>query len=122
MYKILVVEDDPMIMKTLKIRFTAEKFEFIAAQDAIQAISIARKSQPDLIVLDISMPGGSGLQVAEKLQNLTQTMCTPIIFITAHKDKGYYDKAMSLGAAGYFEKPFDSKELIEEIKRILGEE
>jgi CheY-like chemotaxis protein len=70
--------------------------------------------------LDISMPGGSGFSVVERLQRILPTR-TPFIFLTASKQPGLREQAQELGAAGFFEKPYEAEELLLAIKDILGE-
>lgn len=123
MKKILVVEDDKDISRALSIRLRAAAYEVFIAQDAVQGVSMANKHMPDLMLLDISMPAGSGFSVAERVQDLANTAGTPMIFITASKEPELREKAMELGAAAYFEKPFDSEQLLESIEQVMtGEE
>jgi CheY-like chemotaxis protein len=87
----------------------------IVAPDALAGASHARAIKPDLILLDISMPGGNGFQLAETIQRMPETNRTPIIFITASKNPGLLQKVMELGAIGLFEKPFDTDKLLSAI-------
>jgi DNA-binding response OmpR family regulator len=121
MKKILIVEDDKKIVTALTIRLKAAGYEVIAAFDAIMAGSMALKHHPDLVLLDISMPGGNGFIVAERLQNSTVTVGVPMIFLTASKQPELREKAKELGAVGFFEKPYEAEELLEAIQRALGE-
>ncbi len=121
MSKILVVEDDRMIATALTVRLKAAGYEVVAAYDAVFAVSMAVKQQPDLILLDISMPGGNGFKVAERVQTLAPTIGTPIIFLTASKQPGLREQALELGAVGFFEKPYEAAELLTAIQEALGE-
>jgi DNA-binding response OmpR family regulator len=118
-HKILVVEDDKKIALALAIRLRTAGYEVIAAPDAVLAMSMAMKHRPDLLVLDILMPGGNGFQVAEWLQNLEAMIGVPYIFITASKVAGLRERARSLGAVGFFEKPYDAGELLATIREAL---
>lgn len=120
MKKILVVEDDLKIARALAVRLKANGYEVFAAHDAVMAPTVAAKHQPDLILLDISMPGGDGFLVAERLQHIVNTAGTPFIFITASKKPGLRDQAMELGAADFFEKPYDADELLKAIDLALS--
>jgi twitching motility two-component system response regulator PilH len=115
MKRILVVEDDQKIAMALMIRLKANGYDASVAPDALAGASKARAIKPDLILLDISMPGGNGLQLAETFQRIPETTGTPIIFITASKSPGLLQKVMELGAIGLFEKPFDTDKLLSAI-------
>ena len=121
MKKVLVVEDDKKISTALAVRLRAAGYEVVAAYDAVLAVTIAVKHRPDLILLDISMPGGDGFAVAEKVQNLASTVGVPMIFLTASKQPGLREKAMELGAVGFFEKPYEAADLLAAIQEALGE-
>ncbi len=121
MSKILIVEDDRRIATALAIRLKTAGYEVVAAYDAVLAVTMAVKQQPDLILLDISMPGGNGFTIAERVQTLVPTVGTPIIFLTASKQPGLREQAMQLGAVGLFEKPYEAAELLEAIQEALGE-
>jgi len=113
MKKILIVEDDEKIALALSIRLKANGYDVSVASDALSGVSQARAGKPDLILLDISMPGGNGFQLAENLHRIPETQYTPIIFITASKSPELLQKVMDLGAIGLFEKPFETEKLIE---------
>ena len=121
MKKILIVEDDKRIVMALNIRLRAQGYEVCAAYDAMLAMTLAMEHRPDLVLLDISMPGGDGFLVAERLQSAVVTSGVPIIFLTALKQEGLREKAMELGAEAFFEKPFESEELLVAIEAALGE-
>jgi DNA-binding response OmpR family regulator len=112
MNKILIVEDDPKIAMSLVIRLKASGYIPSVAPDALAGASLARAFKPDLILLDISMPGGNGFQLAETLHRIPDTNGTPIIFMTASKNPELLQKVMTLGAIGLFEKPFEMDKLL----------
>ena len=115
MKKILIVEDDQKIALALMIRLKANGYDASVAPDAIAGASQARANKPDLILLDISLPGGNGFQLAETFLQMPETNGTPIIFITASKNPELLQKVMALGASGLFEKPFDTEKLLSTI-------
>ncbi|MGH8580331.1 MAG: response regulator transcription factor [Gammaproteobacteria bacterium] len=121
MQKILIVEDDKKIVAALTVRLKAAGYETAAAFDAAMAGSVAAKERPDLVLLDISMPAGDGLLVAERLRKLPVPVDVPMIFLTASKRPGLREQAMALGAAGFFEKPYEADELLDAIKKALDE-
>ena len=116
--KLLVVEDDPKIRAALKVRLGASGYEVVSAQDGFSGLKMTVAHKPDLILLDIMMPVGMGFSVAERLRDLGLGGI-PIIFITASKRAGLRKMAQKLGAAGFFEKPYDADELVAAIDLIL---
>src|SRR5262245_38792613 len=118
MRKILNVEDDVKIATALKVRLEAVGYEIIVATDGFSGLKMALTHKPDLILLDIMMPVGMGFSVAERLKDLGLGGI-PIIFITASKRAGLRKMAQKLGAAGFFEKPYDADELVAAIDLIL---
>jgi DNA-binding response OmpR family regulator len=119
MKKILLVEDDANIAQALSVRLKSAGYGVVVAPDAMTAVTVARKLQPDLALLDISMPAGSGFSVAGKIRELVVT-ATPIIFLTASKQPGLRQEAQRLGAA-FFEKPYDAEELLAAIRYAFAE-
>lgn len=119
--KILVVEDDKKIVMALQVRLQAAGYEVAVAYDAALAMSRAVEHHPDLVLLDISLPGGTGFIVAERLQDSTDTVGVPMIFLTASKQPGLRQKAQELGAAGFFEKPYKAEEILGAIQKALSE-
>ena len=120
--KILIVDDDPDLVKMLGIRLVTCGYDVVVASDAINAVKRAHQERPDLILLDIMLPGGGGEGVFENLKISLNTMLIPVIFISAKfSPKELEEKAHQLGAEGAIPKPFESEELIAKIKEILGE-
>lgn len=120
MKSILIIEDDLMVAKALTIRVKMAGYQASMAHDAATGVIMAKKIVPDMVLLDINLPAGNGFLVAERIMTQLPTI-VPIIFITASKDPDFLQRAKDLGAAGYFEKPYDPEELLEAIKEILGE-
>ena len=121
MNKILVVEDDAKITAALRIRLESAGYQVVAAGDGFSGLKMTMTHKPHLILMDIMMPVGMGFSVAERLKNLGMGDI-PIIFITASKRAGLRKTAQQLGAAGFFEKPYDADELLAAIHLILGAE
>jgi CheY-like chemotaxis protein len=120
MKKILIVEDDKRIIAALNIRLRAKGYDVCAAYDAPLAMTQAIAHRPDLALLDISMPGGDGFVVAERLRSNVDTASIPIIFITALKQPDLRERAQAVGAVALFEKPFESDDLVAAIEHALG--
>jgi len=120
MKKILIVEDDKSISQALTVRLKHEQFSVDTAADVVQAINCVAKSEPDLILLDISIPAGDGFLVVERVKALPNVSEIPFIFLTADKRPEIKEKAISAGAAAFFEKPFDSSLLLNTIKQLIN--
>lgn len=118
MKKILIVEDDAKIAAALRIRLAAVGYDVVLAHDGFSGLKMTMTHHPDLILLDIMMPVGMGFSVAERLKDLGLGDI-PIIFITASKRAGLRKTAQQLGAAGFFEKPYDAEQLLAAIQLIL---
>jgi PAS domain S-box-containing protein len=121
MKKILIVEDDRKIAIAVAVRLKANGYEVITVYDALAGVSSALQHHPALVLLDISMPAGSGFIVAERLQSIAQTAGTPMIFMTASKNPLFKKKAEEVGAVAFFEKPFEADQIIAAINQALGE-
>jgi DNA-binding response OmpR family regulator len=115
--KILIVDDEQDMAKALKVRLKANGYHVVLASDSVQAFVMAGKEKPDLIILDIMIPGGGGFVVAERLKQSQTTHHIPIIFLTGIP--GGEEKAHQLGASGYVMKPYHPDELMETIYRAL---
>jgi two-component system cell cycle response regulator len=120
MKTVLLVDDDNVFLLTIGVRLKSMGYTVYAAKDAVSAISAVRKNNPDVIVLDISLPAGDGFMVAARLQNLISTAATPIIFVTASEKPGLRERAMKLGAIQFLNKPFDATTLADAIESALS--
>ncbi len=114
--KILIVDDDTNICELLKLYVEKDGFSTIIANDGITAVQLAEKENPDLILLDIMLPGLDGWQVCREIRKKSSV---PIILVTAKGE--VFDKVLGLelGADDYVTKPFDTKEIVARIKAVL---
>ena len=119
MKTILIVEDNPKIAKAVGARLKHHGYAVRIASDAPSALMQARKQEPDVAVLDISIPGGNGLDVAECLQLNICEKVLPVIFITASKDPSLKKRASQMHAAAFLEKPFSAQQLVAAIESSL---
>lgn len=115
--KILVVDDEEDVAKALNVRLKANGYHVVLAFDSVQAFTMANKERPDLIILDIMIPGGGGFVVAERLKQSTATHHIPIIFLTGIS--GGEERAYKVGASGYVMKPYHPEKLLETINNAL---
>ena len=118
--KILIVDDDKDVLSVLEKRLTAEKYSVITANNGQDAIILAKAQRPDLIMLDIIMPGIDGAEVAGKLREYPETKNIPVIFLTCmltpEEEK---QKRHHVAGNIFIAKPYDIKELLSEIKKIV---
>jgi DNA-binding response OmpR family regulator len=120
MKKILIVEDDRKIALVVFLRLKAQGYAVYTAADTEAGLKLALQHRPDLVILDISLPTRSGLNLAAQLQSLPMTAATPMIVMTASRIPAFAVKAAELGAAAFIEKPFHDGELITAVQRALS--
>lgn len=116
---ILIVDDEEDIIELIKYNLKNEGYDILTAFTGEQAIKIARQSRPDLIVLDLMLPGIDGLEVTRYLKNNDQTKDLPIVMLTAKGEESDIVTGLELGANDYISKPFSPKELLARIRAIL---
>jgi DNA-binding response OmpR family regulator len=129
--KILVVDDDVVIVNSLSSKLKASGYDVVTAVDGSEAVSITRHERPDLILLDITFPpdvahGGGvpwdGFLIIQWLRRLDEGKDVPIIIITGADAAKYKDRALATGAVAFFHKPIDNDELLAAIRKALGED
>lgn len=128
--KILIADDNVVVLKTLAIKLKSAGYEIRTAMDATTTISCVRRERPDLIILDINFPpdldrtGGTawdGFVIADWLRRIDGVRDTPIVFITTGEPSKYLDKALSVGAVAFFQKPIDQEEMLNVVRHTVGE-
>ena len=117
--KILIVEDDPRNIRVVVMALRPHGYTLLEATDGEEALKIAVREQPDLIIMDIQLPKMSGLEVARRLRETPAFSHTPIIAITAYAMKGDKEKAIESGCDAYLSKPINTRELPEVIAEML---
>lgn len=117
MKKVLLVEDDKNISTALSMRLNSVGYDVVLASDAVVAMSQAVQQAPDVVVLDVNLPGGDGFTVANRMKQRQDTSNIPLVFITASKLMKFREKAGELNAVAFLEKPFSSFDLIDAIER-----
>lgn len=117
--KILIADDEPDILEILRFNLEAEGYEVTTVKNGIEAIEISKKISPDLIVLDMMMPGKSGLQVCEDLRLLPSFKNTLIIFLTAINNDDTEVKSLQSGADDYLVKPIRPMVLISKVNALF---
>ena len=117
--KILIVEDNPIHMKLMEMTFRAKHYTFLQASDGEEAIDIAMREHPDLILMDIRLPKMDGVEVTKKLRENPAFSHTYIIALTAHAMRGDKDRVMEAGCDMYITKPIDTRKLPGVIAEML---
>lgn len=119
--KVLLVEDNPQNMKLLEMLLRAKDYILLKAYDGEEALAMAIREQPDLIVMDMQLPKMSGLEVTKQLRQTLVFSHTPIIALTAYAMRGDKEQFMEAGCNAYLSKPINTRELPVIIDRMLQE-
>lgn len=117
--RILIVEDEPGLVKTLSWYFNREGYETFFTADGKEGLQLAQSKNPDVLLLDIMLPGMSGLEVCKTLRMNEKTREIPIIFITARSEESDQVAGYAIGADDYVTKPFTNKVLLAKVKALL---
>jgi len=128
--KILVADDNVVVLKTVAIKLKVAGYEVRTAMDGSTAISCVRRERPDLIILDINFQpdvarAGAiawvGFLILDWLRRIDEVRDTPIIFITSMESPKFRERAMSAGAVAFFQKPIDQEEMLNVIRHTVGD-
>jgi len=117
--KILIVEDNPVHMRLMEMTLRAQNYTLLKATDGEEALDIATREQPDLILMDICLPKINGFEVTRKLRENGVFSHTPIIALTAHAMRGDREKVIESGCNAYLTKPIDTRQLPRVIAEML---
>jgi DNA-binding response OmpR family regulator len=119
--KIMVVDDEPHVLELEKAILQVENFEVITAGDGKEALAKLEKAKPDLILLDMMMPGMSGREVCEKIRANPKTKNQKIIFVTVARFSEVGKKVLEdMHVSDYITKPFENEDLINRVKKVLA--
>jgi two-component system KDP operon response regulator KdpE len=125
--KILVVDDNEIVIKTISLKLQGAGYQVITAMDGAEAVAAARKENPDLILLDIDFPPDvtsvqwDGFRIMEWFHRLDAAKKIPIIIITGSEDLKLKERANSTGAVAYFQKPLEHDQLLKVVRATLGD-
>jgi len=117
--RILIIDDEPELVKAITVRFKASGYEVISADDGQQGLDKAEEIKPDLILLDIIMPKKDGYEVCKNLKSKPKTKDIPILILTAAGQQGLKKRCMEAGADEVIKKPFETTELLELVNKFL---
>lgn len=116
---VLVVEDNPLNMKLIRSLLQLGDFDMLEAPDAESGIELAKKRKPDLILMDIQLPGMDGLSATQIIRNDPSLKNVPIVAITSYAMHGDAQKAKSAGCSGYIAKPIDTRSFLDTINEYM---
>ncbi|MEW6153385.1 MAG: response regulator [Actinomycetota bacterium] len=119
MPKLLVVDDDPVIVELLRVNFEMEGFEVVSAADGAEGLEMVREWLPDAVVSDIMMPRMDGLEMVTRLRSDPATRALPVLLLSAKAQSAEVQAGLDAGADDYLTKPFDPFELIDRVNKLL---
>ena len=117
--KILVVEDEPDIRKLVQYNLTQERFNVLEAEDGEQALKLLQRERPNLVILDLMLPGLSGMELCKLLRQRSETAKLPILMLTAKAGEADRIVGLEMGADDYLAKPFSPREMVARVRAIL---
>lgn len=120
MSKVLVVEDNPQNMRLIEMTLSSRGYALLKAADGEEALAVALSARPDLIIMDIQLPGMDGLEVTGRLRELPEFREVPIIALTAYAMVGDRDKCLQKGCDAYVAKPISTRELPALVADLLA--
>ncbi len=118
--RVLICDDDPVILRLLEVNLELEGYEVLTAHHGEEAFEIASRELPDLVILDIMMPRLDGYQTCQKLKEQPSTEPIPVVFLSAKAQQSDIEKGRSFGVSDYLTKPFDPNDLLDVVERLVG--
>jgi DNA-binding response OmpR family regulator len=118
-HKILIADDEPNILISLEFLMKREGHQVIVARDGLQALEAIRRERPDLVLLDVMMPGKSGFEVCQAVRADETLAAVKVVLLTAKGRDTDVAKGLGLGANAYVTKPFSTKELAQQVRELL---
>ena len=119
-YTVLIVEDNPKNLKLMRDLMRVQGYQTLEAADGLIGLDMALQHRPDLILMDIQLPGIDGYEVTRRLKAQEETKHIPIIAVTSFAMKGEEDRAREAGCDAYVSKPIDIRKLVETVQRFLN--
>ncbi len=119
MATVLVADDDPDIRELVSFKLERAGHEVVAVADGPSAVAAALESPPDIAIIDVTMPGLSGLQVCAALRDDPRTAAVPLILLTARAHADDAHRGLQAGAVAYVTKPFSPRELVQQVESLL---
>jgi len=116
---ILIVEDEPDIRKLVQYNLEQERYKVLEAEDGERALKLLERAKPDLVILDLMLPGMPGLELCKLLRDRQETARVPILMLTAKAGEADKVVGLEMGADDYLAKPFSPRELVARVRAIL---
>jgi len=120
--KILVVDDDPTSLRLLELILGKEGYQVISASNGLEGLRKARRESPDLLILDVMLPGFDGLEVCHRLRSEPDMAKLPILMLSAKQQKSDQDAASKVGANAFLPKPVDRTALLSKVAEFVGDQ
>ncbi len=117
--RLLVVDDNEMNRDMLSRRLERKGFDVMVAVDGRQGVDVAKAERPDLVLMDIQLPGMDGLEATKRIRDLEEGKEIPIVALTSYAMTGDREKVLSVGCTGYIEKPINADTFISEIEKYF---
>ena len=117
---VLLVDDEPNILLSLKFLMQKEGYEVFVAKNGDEALAIARQRLPDLVILDVMLPSPNGYEVCQTMRADPQLTGLYILMLTAKSNPAEREKGLAMGADDYVSKPFSNRELVDKVRVVLG--
>ena len=116
---ILVVDDDELMLKLLRTALAQENYELMLAASGLEALNLLRKRRPDLILMDMEMPGLDGMETTSRIKSAEQFSTLPVIMVTGNSEKAIVASCLKAGATDFVVKPFNREVLLDKIHKLL---
>jgi len=118
--KVMVVDDEPYIARVIKFKLEQEGYTVVSANDGITGLEKIRQEKPQLVLLDVMMPGLSGYEVCQKIKADAELAGIPVVFLTAKGQERDREQGLAIGASDYITKPFSPNRLLELVRTMIG--
>ena len=119
--KVLLIDDDAVLSRLISVRLRGAGYDVAVACDGVQSISAVRRERPDVILLDIGLPGGDGYTVLKRLKAIVHVSAVPIIVVSGRAAETDAERMLAAGADDYFQKPVDLDRLADRMRELLGD-
>jgi len=119
--KIMVVDDEPYIARVIKFKLEQEGYTVISANDGQSGLQKIKEEKPDMVLLDVMMPGLSGYEVCQKIKEDAELAGIPVVILTAKGQERDREQGLTIGASDYITKPFSPNRLLELVKNMIGD-
>ena len=118
--RILIVEDDEELNEVLQYNLRRSGYEVLQAWDGLEARQIIAREKPDLVLLDLMLPGVDGWEVCRSMRSSDETRDTPVVIFTARSSREDFDQMRDFNLAGYFTKPYATPDVLRHVEKVLA--